>query len=71
MFTTSATKPAKYSFRKPTTKKSGPPNGSYRFSIGGMIPDVTYKEYKESKVLDCGTGVDMAELEEILNSGDF
>lgn len=71
MFTTSATKPAKYSFRKPTSKKSGPPNGSYGFSMGGMIPDVTYKEYKESKVLDCGTGVDMAELEEILNSGDF
>ena len=69
MFATSATKPAKYVFRKPSAKKTTIPPNAYGYSMGGMMQ--TYEEYKESKVLDCGTGVDMYELEEILNSGNF
>lgn len=70
MFTTSATKPAKYGFRKPTAKRpSGPSEGSYGFSMGGVMP--TYQAYKESKVLEIGSGVDMDELAAILDMGEF
>lgn len=72
MFTTSATKSAKYAFKKPTAKRtSEPTNDSYGFSIGGMMPDITYQEYKESKVLEIGSGVDMDELAAILDMGKF
>ena len=70
MFTTAATKPAKYGFKKPTAKSpSGPSEGSYGFSMGGMMPK--YQAYKESKVLEIGSGVDMDELAAILDMGEF
>lgn len=70
MFTTAATKPAKFAFKKPKAKRpSSIPSDSYGFSMGGMMS--TYEEYKESKVLEIGTGVDMDELAAILDLGEF
>lgn len=70
MFSTAATKPPKYSFKKPISKRpSGPPEGAFGLVFAGRTP--TYQESKESRVLEIGTGVDMDELAAILDSGEF
>lgn len=36
-----------------------------------LIANITYQEYKESKLLEIGSGVDMDELAAILDMGEF